>query len=267
MNTDAKTGSAPISLFPFLSILACVIGTLILLISALAVGQMGTPSDDEDIRRAEEHDRLQRQCENEQKRIAEIKKSLQAVLDERGEISALQVRQAELDKKLAEIKRKSESDEERRQRILAEKRDLEKRASQLDAERAKLAEDLESLQAELDKRVSASTEGMVKVVPSRNAPAANRKRMHFVETADKGIFIHQGSKQVFVTKQKIPSDKGYISLLDSLKGKPDALLVFLLRDDGIGVYSMAKKEADKRGLQSTAIPLVGHGAVDLGGFK
>jgi ATPase subunit of ABC transporter with duplicated ATPase domains len=267
MTTGAKDGSAPISLFPFLSILACVIGTLILLISALAVGQMGTPSDDSDIRRAEEHDRLQRQCVDEQKRIAEIKKSLDAVLADRSEMSSLQGRRAALEKELSGLKSKSKSDQQRRQKILAEKQNLEQRVKQLDAERGKLAKDLESIQSELDQRLSVSLEGVVKVVPSRNAPAGKRKQMHFVEAAAKGIFIHKGSKPVFVASQKIPSDKGYLSLLDSLKGKPGDLLVFLLRDNGLGVYSKAKKEADKRGLQSTAIPLVGHGSVDLGGFK
>jgi len=59
-----------VSLFPFLSILACVIGTLTLLITALALGQM----DNDAVASAEEFERKQQQLEADLAKLERIRK-------------------------------------------------------------------------------------------------------------------------------------------------------------------------------------------------
>ena len=56
-----QTASAAnaVSLFPFLSILACVIGALTLIISSLSLSQVSAGRQDEDVARAEDYVALQ----------------------------------------------------------------------------------------------------------------------------------------------------------------------------------------------------------------
>jgi hypothetical protein len=49
-----------VSLFPFLSIIACVIGVLTLLISTMSLAQMGT----EDVASLEQYEKIQRELES-----------------------------------------------------------------------------------------------------------------------------------------------------------------------------------------------------------
>ncbi len=90
--------SQSVSLFPFLSVLACVIGTLTLMIAALALGQMDNPA----VVSAEQFNLEKQRLEAEQKLIAEIEKQLQEVKadDPRRLLTRAEAEQAELTKKI-----------------------------------------------------------------------------------------------------------------------------------------------------------------------
>ena len=79
MSRRADSEESAVSLFPFLSILACVIGSLTLMITALALTGMNTgPAggrEESEVRRAEEYMVLQREIEECQAKIDALSKA------------------------------------------------------------------------------------------------------------------------------------------------------------------------------------------------
>ena len=154
-----------VSLFPFLSILACVIGTLTLMITALALGQIDNTQSPEVIARADEHEQ----------RLAEIKTreeeadKLQRLLDEAAAL------REELTRALAELKRLQEqqkqdtknADDSQKKKIqlLAEAAKLRQLIDGIQTELTSLLVKLRRLQAELRTRKNPPKEAVVKIQP------------------------------------------------------------------------------------------------------
>jgi hypothetical protein len=77
MGRRRKEKGAAVSLFPFLSILACVIGVLTLIISALAVAQMDTP----EMASVEAVEAAESERQAELKKIAELENKIDEARD------------------------------------------------------------------------------------------------------------------------------------------------------------------------------------------
>lgn len=260
-----RTDEARITLFPFLSILACVIGTLVLLITAVAMSQMGARPDDEVVRRAEAFALLSKQEQADAARRTELQELL----------ARLRELQAELDRLRAEAQRLQDLDRQikdalvrvtERERLLAEKLRLEQELAALDAEYRKLLGLLKPLQEELARRKEVPTESVVKVEPGGSGAGAHTMPA-FVETDATGLVLHGDGAPERVPVPRIGSHAGFLAVLDRGAGNAQAIVVFLVRSDGLAALKAAESVAAARGARSGRLPIPGHGALDLSLFR
>ena len=254
-----------VSLFPFLSILACVIGTLTLMITALALGQMDDHSLNEQLRL----DALKRQLEADLKLIDQLK----------VEIARFEDHTDDLTRRIAEARREAEHLERRTQQLVAQREkepDVEIEVIEIDLEAhqqriAKLQEALEEFQqqrealaAELEQRSGPPEEAEVIVRPSGTGVDLEPT---FVECTSTGIFLHEGREPLHVRTADLKTDETFRGLLERIAERPSATVIFLIRDDAVGTYNAARAVALELRARHGKLPVVGHGRLDLSMFR
>ncbi len=150
MARRASAGDDNVSLFPFLSILVCVIGILTLMIVASSLGDIGKKPDPILVERTNRYQELQKQIAQSKTDVAELEKRLQGSELGEARISAVQ---KEYDR-VQELMKQQEGAKEALKRTaeLAQLRDsLKARLQQLEEEQKTRT----SLAAELDKEIEA----------------------------------------------------------------------------------------------------------------
>lgn len=270
-----------ISLFPFLSIIACVIGVLTLLISTMSLAQMGT----EDVASLEQYERIQRELE---KLLAEIEQ-LRSEMDEdalqktetidqrRLALIAAQQQLERLLNQIVEIRRwmaqmaeeakiagrtAAEADQQG-EKIRDELSRLERRAAQLGQELKEQQEQLAALEKELDERQQPPEEAQVSILPSGSAVGFEPV---FVECAADAVVIHQGDSPPRIRAADLAQDEQFLRLLSIVAASPRQRIVFLIREDGLSTYQRASRLADVHEADHGRLPVVGQGRIDLSYF-
>jgi len=253
-----------VSLFPFLSILACVMGVLTLMITALALSQMDTAS----IATLFEFNQLENRI-NDTK--ADIRKT-QASIDAKTRTAGID--QQELARLRAEL-----------ERLLKDKKDLLKakdkppkpsvRVPKVDpnAHQKRLAEMLKELEeqnkqreellAQMQTRLKRA-EAPVIIQPSGSGVGL---KPTFVECDATGVVIYEGKEPVRVHRKDLGSNEMYLSLLKRIAEQPRSTVIFLVRDDGMSSYWVAQKLAQANFARNGKLPVIGHGKLDLTLFQ
>lgn len=254
-----------VTLFPFLSILACVIGTLTLMITALALGQMEDSSLNEQLWL----DALKRQLEADLKLIEQLK----------AEIARFENHADDLMKRLVESERQLRELEQRTKQLIAQRNkepeaEIEAIVVDLNAHKermAKLQEELEEFQkkrealaAEIKKRNRPPEEAEVIVRPGGSGMDL---KPTFVECTASGVFVHDGKTPVHVRTGDLKTDAAFRGLLERIAGRPKASVIFLIRDDAIGTYNAARAVALELRARNGKLPVIGHGKLDLSMFR
>ena len=257
-----------VSLFPFLSILACVIGTLTLLITAMALGQM----DNDTVASAEEHQRVKDTIERERILIERIKEgitkaeggaddALKKLADARVKLEELRL------KKEALLAANDEQDDEKKPPIEIPNVDEEKhkqRMAEIQAEIAKQEALIEELAAELKKRGGPVREAEVIIQPTGSGVDLEPT---FVECTAAGIVIIEADPPQRVRQADLAASEAFRSLLDGVANRPKATVIFLVRDDGLPTYFAASGVARSRYARNGKLPVIGQGKIDLSMFK
>ncbi len=249
-----------VSLFPFLDILACVIGNLILIIATVVLEQVDTKP----VADAVHVDGLAKETKREEAKAAELRKQL----------SALQERSGATAKKLQDVRAKIALAKQRLRDAEARAKQASQPAqtpldasaefSKLDATRKQLEAEIKALEREIVER-QRPPEQMIAILPSgeRGGPQSGV----FVEAAKDGLIIHDGKAPWKVPLGKIPSDPQFKQLLEKVKQDPNSLVTFLVRSDGLAVLAAGQKAAAAAGARSGRVPLPGAGELDLSGAK
>ncbi len=249
-----------VSLFPFLSILACVMGVLTLMITALALSQMDTESiasmfefdklksqvNDikEEIRKIEEEiARKQKEAGINQEELAALRAKLEALLKEKDALlktptastSVPKVDTAAHEKRMADMQKELEEQKKQREQLLVE---AEKRGKPQEAEVV----------------IQPSGSG-VGLLPT------------FVECDASGIVIYEGKEPTRVLRAQLGSNEKYLSLLKRVADRPSASVIFLIRDDGLSSYEAARRLAQSNFARNGKLPVIGHGKIDLSVFQ
>lgn len=260
MGRPRKAHKQAVSLFPFLDILACVIGNLILIIATVVLEQIDT------------------------KPVAEAAR----IEGLAGEAAREDAAAAALEKQLAELRQRSgvateALDEVRRQIAAAKKRlaDAEARArdasrqvdkpkdttaelKRLDDEKKRLEAQIADLRRQIADRTRPPDQ-LIAILPS-GEQSGPRKGV-FVEAAKDGLVIHDGPSPWKVSTGKVPSDPKFMALLEKVKKDSDAIVTFLVRPDGISALNAGQKAAATAGARSGRVPLPGDGTLDFSGAK
>lgn len=251
-----------VSLFPFLSVLACVIGTLTLMITALALGQMGG----EDTASALRLDSIKRQIKAYQKRIEAMKAKLAGADSMNKRLAETQVELERL-KLQKDLLFKENEDEVPKPDIEIPDVDPEahqKRMEQLAAELKEREDLMKQLLAEIKKRKKPPEEAQVTIQPGGSGVDLEPT---FVECAASGVVIFAEDPPRRVPRAAMAKDEGFLALLDRIAKQPKGTVIFLVRDDGLGTYYSASAMARSHYARNGKLPVIGHGKIDLSFFK
>jgi len=269
-----KQEEAGISLFPFMSILVCLIGCLTLMISILTVGQMGKEQSQEVIDRYHEYTKLKADAAQDAAELEKLRKMIANAED-----LLAQVRRALQEAKLQEKKQKEQSlqkEESNRasaqelHEVLAEANRLRQRISELEPVPAKLQKTIEELAKEVKKRNAGPEEAIVQIRPGGSgldiAPT-------FVECTATGVVVHEGKEPSRILAGDLAKPDGeFRKLLDRVAATPKGQVIFLVRPDAVGTYNAARDVArthygPKGYCKTGKLPVPTQGNIDLSTFR
>ncbi len=260
MGRARKTRKQGVSLFPFLDILACVIGNLMLIIATVVLEQVDTQPMAEAARIAG----LEEEASQAVAKAAELQKQLDDMRKRSGAATA----------KLDDIREKIAAAKERAADAVARASTASKPSSpspqmtdelkQLDKTRQKLEAEVADLKSQIAER-STVPKDVIAVLPS-GEPRRGRKGI-FIEATKAGLIIHDRGRVVKVPAATIGSDPKFKAVLDAAAADSTIIVTFLVRSDGIGVLSAARGFAAAAGVKTGRVPLPGEGPLDLSGVQ
>lgn len=252
-----------VSLFPFLSIIACVIGVLTMMISTLALAQMDT----KDVALIDEYESTSRELTEAEAAVAELQK----IIDDRIGPDAATLREdlsrnekelTELLKELQEVQKQLE--EQKKVKVVIPQLDPAQRESvaSMQSELEALEEELAQLEKELSEREEAS-QSKTSILPSGSGVNFTP---HFVECAAGSIVLHTVDPPKLIRAADMVNDKDFIALLEKVANGVNDSIVFLIRSDGLGTYYAARKLCTDREIRNGKLPVIGDGRIDLSHF-
>ena len=260
------TAEDDVSLFPFLSIIACVIGVLTMMIATLSLAQTDTP----DVAMVEKYEEKKKQLAQTEKRLEQVKREIavsdSASLELREQKKLLDMTISELQELLAELERvEKELAEQQKVKIVIPPLDPKSRESvaQLQTESDALQEQIAQLEKELEQRKSDS-QANVTVLPQGSG--ANFQP-HFVECSAGALVMHHLPQPKRIRAADMVKDKDFLALLEKVVNGKDDTVVFLVRSDGLATYRAAKRQCDQTEVRNGKIPVVGQGRIDLSAFQ
>ena len=256
-----------VSLFPFLSILACVIGTLTLLITALALGQM----DNDTVASAEKYENVKKKSEFVRQRLQALREKLsraestaddtrKKLADARAEFDRLQREKEEVFRQIENKDPKKPEDVEIPEVDTAKHK---QRMEDIRAEIHRQQEEIEELLAELKRRNKPPEEARVVIQPGGSGVDLDPT---FVECTASDVVLYEGRQPQRIRRSDLSTDKTFLGLLDRIAKRPKATVIFLVRDDALGTYFTARDIARSRYARNGKLPVLGHGKIDLSLF-
>ncbi len=222
------------SLFPFLSVLACVIGALSLLIAGLSIGEMSASEDDFD--------------------WVAWHELTGALADDSAAIETLEMRIADGRVRIAA----SEGSRELA-RIEQQIGDLEDQHGDLIEEIRRQKDAVEQARASMPP----VQEPHIIVQPSGRRLGG---QPFFVECTNDALLVHKIGASWHVPVLKEEMAREFRSFLRGVRSKPGAMVIFLIRPDGVRLYGRAARMADGVGVRHGKLPIPGQGRIDLGLF-
>jgi hypothetical protein len=252
-----------ISLFPFLSIIASVIGVLTMMIATLALAQMDT----KDVALIDEYESTSRELTAEEAAVAELQK----IIDDRIGPDAATLRddlkknEKELTQLLKELQKVQEQlKEQEKVKVVIPQLDPAQRESvaSMQGELDSLQEELAQLEKELSERAEAS-QTRTSILPGGSGVNFTP---HFVECAAGSIVMHTIDPPKLIRAADMVNDKEFIALLEKVANGVNDSIVFLIRSDGLSTYYAARKLCTDRDIRNGKLPVVGNGRIDLSHF-
>jgi myosin heavy subunit len=274
MARRAKEQGDILSLFPFLSILTCLIGTLTMLIALLAMQQVNKTEVDAAKIKASEQERISAET-----RLRDYKALKDKLQKDKLSISAVK-------KLLKELEEKRKTLLEEMERLLKEK------ALRMDeiAKRSKAATKAEELMGELNRfkdkitKVTVEIDRVKKEIAEKTAVLATKSKKSvssvmvrpsgsttglkptFVECAKDAVVIYDPEGTKRIPSSVLKTDQTFNGLLATVKANEQTTIIFLVRSEGIWTFRNASVQADAVGTRYGKLPIVGDGVLDLSLF-
>ena len=255
-----KSEGETVSLFPFLSILACVIGVLTLMITALALSQMD--NQDDKWKRAEEFEQQQNKITDKQQELDQVKSQV----EDYSKLNRELILALEELKKLKQDKNKIPDDVSPKEKVklLAEANRLTKRIEEIKDDPIALQKEIEKLKVELNKREN-PVAAEVRIQPGGTGVDLNPT---FIECTKNGIVVLDGpNKDIRVRRDDLSKSLPFVELLDKIGAQSKGTVIFLVRQDAVYTYNIASSVARSRFCPNGKLPVEGNGKIDLSKFK
>ncbi|MGY8652195.1 MAG: hypothetical protein ACKVJX_01095 [Verrucomicrobiia bacterium] len=253
-----------VSLFPFLSILTCVIGILTMMIAALVLAQVSNSVDPKDAEAVRQADDRQKRYEAARKEVAVKDKQLAVLRKQIAEAEALKKDPARL-AKLKQQRAASERDPadiKAAKEILAQVDNLEKKIPEIDAD-LKLQE-----QSVMDLTVEIQEKKDPKPVNKIISGGTGKDLIPaFIECETNHVILHTSNPPVKIPRTELAKSDPFKQVVKRVAAQEKATIVFLVRNGGADAFNAARRLADDEGARSGKLPLVGSGEVDLSFFN
>jgi hypothetical protein len=271
MAKPKKEAGEAISLFPFLSILTCVIGTLMLLITAIAMARMvgtsaaqGQEKADPAVARAVRINQLNNRLALERDHLnrleMEIAERDAAAKSAATELERARAKAASKSQELSPEQRKVQAEQVALAKLAGDAQQAAGQAKQIQAEIERTRQAVEQLHEQLKKEGKLPEEREVKIQPSGSG---TNLVASFVECAATGIVIHEGKEPARIRTADLKSSPEFGKLLERVHDKPDGIVIFLIRSDGLDSYQAAQAIAQQNYVRNGKLPVVGQGRIDL----
>lgn len=255
-----------VSLFPFLSVLACIIGTLTLIIAAQAISQL----DNKTVEAAEEYEKAKKQVNSAEIEVEKL--NLEYQLKQKS-LSDMNKQEQEKLNKLRERLRllaqqlSKETDKQYETKIITlPKVEIRKQREELEGLQKQLKsvqEEVAQLEKQIEDRKLPPEESQVSILPTGSGVGY---APYFVECDAGRIIVHASPKNYSVRVPEISTHVQYQTMLKEVTNEPKAMLIFLVRDDGLSTYYSVRNQANEMGINNGKIPVIGQGRIDLSYF-
>lgn len=246
----SSQGQPKVSLFPFMSVLACTIGALMLLLVAMSLSAVGSSrASVKAVAVAERASEVDQQIAQENEKLLTTAEALwrevDATLAERGLTPGLS---------LSSIEREISLIDER-DSLMRSIRKNEDALRELDLDRESIETTISVLESRRETLpILIDTTGL-----------SSHHKPFFVECDAEGVTAYRASDDFsyFVAKDDMSTSGNFGRYLNRIRVEPGALLVLLVRPDGIASMSLAARTADAKGILRVArLPLPGSGELD-----
>lgn len=261
-----------VSLFPFLSIIAAIIGVLTLMIAAVTINQLNQEDVKEAVENSIEMDGLEKQLVVYKGEIEKLKLKMGA---EEAEILKKKAqRQQELVKTEAELKRlieelkkaTEEAKEKEKVKIVIPEipKDEREGIADMQAQLALLKERLAVLNKELSDREKPPEEAEVSVLPGGSGLSFIPK---FVECAGDSLVLHTEETPVRIRRGEAAANPLFVKLLEEVANNQNMTIVFLVREDGVDTYNLLRRICNENDVRNGKLPAIGNGRLDFSNFN
>jgi hypothetical protein len=254
----AKTSAIPtVSLFPFLSILACLSGALVVMICVLAIVQVTNSGA-----AAAKSNPLAAEMQQLQKQLAEFR----SLTDNMTTIAQAEKRMV----LLQELVQGAETTDALRARLEAEVKNLQIVIANLQNEKPRVEKEIVKLKEDLaERRINPADLKPALRVQGGGTGFAVGRRLFVVEATKDSVVVHRNKEDRFnVTASTIGADKEYNDFLAGVAQTKNHLVLFLVRTDGWNSYVRGAGWAENQfKLATSKMPIPGQGKVDLSEFE
>lgn len=260
-----------VSLFPFLSILACLIGALVMIIVVLVISQADKAEGRtvEEIQRAQDYLNIKKEIERREQTEVVVKEKLAKLEKLQQELEEQRQRFAKLRKLLDSSKEVQAQNKEISQQLQKELDDLLVEIEGLKKQQAESQAEIKQLLALIEERkISKDREPPpVQVQPSGSGMSENNK-VYFIEAAGGSLKLLQpwGDEdyRLSAKAEVVVADYAFNHFLLELQKDKNALILFLIRDDGYGAYANGAGRAENDyGIRTGKLPIPGRGPLQL----
>lgn len=241
------------SLFPFLSVLACVIGTLTLLIAALAMNQVaeGLEARDPDAPAPPE-------LETQRALVRSMQRDVERARDADAERATAGAR-------LRTLGITADASDTAALRHVSARLDaaqLARRLAVLQRESRKLDEALEGTSKSLNAARKADDRRTIRIHPQGRSAAL---RPFFVECRAEGLRLyHEGlDDSLFLDRMSRRDVSQFEVFLRRARAISNHTVIFLIRPDGVETYTWALQKTGNISVRHAKLPLPGHGKLEF----
>lgn len=270
-----KSSEGEVSLFPFLSILACLIGALVLIISALVAAQAGKAEGrtQEEIQMAQDYQRMIKEIEERKKMDVVLKEKLAELKKVQDDLDEKQQRFLKLRKLLDSSKEVQAQNKEIATSLQKELDDLLTEIDGLKKQQDESKKIIAELMAEIKKREVPPDKKIPPVVVQPSGSGMPEKtKVYFVECATGALKILDpwgaGDIRLGAAAEIVVANPEYNHFLTEVAKDSNSLILYLIRDDGQGAFNngAGRAEGDYK-IRIGKLPIPGRGQLDLALFE
>jgi hypothetical protein len=256
-------GDDDISLFPFLSIIACVIGVLTLMIATVTMTQM----DRKDVAIIEAYETSSAEMAKLQENIARLKKMLEqkfgsAAVRTHREIEASEKELQSLLKQLEQVTNELEKLKETKVVVPTLKPQQRESVASMETQLQSITAEVAQMEKDLSGRKEAS-QSKFSILPSGSGLDF---KPHFIECAGDALVLHDFDPPKTIRAANMVTDKDFLKILETVANGVNDTIVFLIRSDGLNTYYAARKLCSENSIRNGKLPVVGDGKIDLSYF-